>query len=71
MMTKQRSEKFVTLSEAEALTGSSRHTWRAWAKSGVVASTKIYGRLMVPVGEVARIAVSARAKAAKLNSEQG
>ncbi len=47
--------EFVSVAEAEALTGVSRWTWRVYAYKGRVSSVKVGKRLLLPVTEVRRI----------------
>jgi len=47
--------QFLSPSEAEALTGVSRWTWRSKAYSGVIASSKVGRRLLLPIAEIDRI----------------
>lgn len=51
--------RFVSVAEAEEITGISRWSWRAWSYSGKVASVKAGGtkraRLLIPVSEIDRI----------------
>jgi hypothetical protein len=47
--------EFVSVAEAEALTGVSRWTWRVYAYKGRVSSVKVGKRLLLPVCEVRRI----------------
>lgn len=47
--------EYVGVADAEATTGLSRWTWRAWAYSGKIASVKAGRRLLIPVAEIRRI----------------
>jgi predicted site-specific integrase-resolvase len=47
--------QFVSVAEAEALTGISRWTWRVYAYKGRVASVKVGRRLLLPLSELHRI----------------
>ena len=47
--------RFVSVAEAEQLTGLSRWSWRRWSYAGTVESVKISRRLLIPISEVERI----------------
>ena len=47
--------QFLSPAEAERLTGISRWTWRSKAYSGVIASSKVGRRLLLPIAEIDRI----------------
>jgi hypothetical protein len=47
--------EFVSVDEAEAMTGISRWTWRRRCYEGSTASSKVGRRLLIPVSEVRRI----------------
>lgn len=47
--------ELLGMSDAEAMTGRSRWSWRRDCYSGAVASVKIGRRLFVPVSEVRRV----------------
>lgn len=67
------STSLATLREAATLSPFSRYTWRWWAQTGRVASERVLGRTMVPVSEIARVVVEARARdsaRAENNSQQ-
>ena len=48
-------QEFVSVKEAKGVTGISPWTWRGWADTGVCASVKIGGRLLIPVSEIQRL----------------
>lgn len=48
-------KEFVGVDEAEAMSGISRWTWRKKCYDGVVASSKVGRRLVIPVDEIRRI----------------
>ena len=50
----QITRKYLSVVDAEALTGISRWTWRKHAYSGRVASSKVGTRLLLPLEEVTR-----------------
>ena len=43
------------VSEAEAISGVSKWTWRRWAYDGKIASVKLESRLLIPVSEISRL----------------
>lgn len=45
----------LSVDDAEALTGVSKWTWRRWAYSGKVASSKLGKRLLIPTSEIHRL----------------
>jgi hypothetical protein len=47
--------KYVSVDQAEIITGVSRWTWRAYAYQGKVESCKVGARLLIPVSEVSRL----------------
>jgi hypothetical protein len=47
--------KFLSVVEAEQMTGLSRWTWRKHAYSGRIASSKCGSRLVLPLEEVNRV----------------
>jgi|HubBroStandDraft_3_1064219.scaffolds.fasta_scaffold1602969_1 hypothetical protein len=47
--------EFMSVDQAEILTGVSRWTWRAYAYQGKVASCKVGARLLIPITEIRRI----------------
>lgn len=47
--------ELLGMSDAEAMTGRSRWSWRRDCYSGAVASVKIGRRLFVPISEVHRV----------------
>jgi len=47
--------EFLSVDAAEAMTGVSRWTWRAYAYQGKVESCKIGARLLIPIREIRRI----------------
>jgi len=51
--------QYLSVAEAEAITGVSRWTWRAWCYSGKCASVKMgpnkQARLLIPVSELERL----------------
>lgn len=54
-MRKPLEPEYIGVAEAEQLTGISRWTWRKKAYAGVIASTKVGCRLLLPVAEVRRV----------------
>lgn len=46
--------KFLSVKEAEEITGRSKWGWRRDAYIGLVASVKIGQRLMIPISEIER-----------------
>jgi excisionase family DNA binding protein len=50
-------KRLVSVTEAEAITGVSRWTWRRWAYDGRIVSTKLGTRLLIPVREIDRLVV--------------
>jgi excisionase family DNA binding protein len=55
MKVKTMEAQYLGVSEAEALTGVSKWTWRRWAYDGKVASVKLGKRLLIPASEIARL----------------
>lgn len=59
MATRDLAAKYFSVADAEALTGISKHTWRAWAYIGKIASVKTgnskQSRMLIPSDEVERI----------------
>jgi hypothetical protein len=47
--------EYLSVEGCERLTNLSRWTWRRYAYSGRVASSKVGGRLVIPVSEVHRV----------------
>jgi hypothetical protein len=47
--------KFLSVVEAEQMTGLSRWTWRKLAYSGRISSSKCGSRLVLPLAEVERL----------------
>jgi hypothetical protein len=47
--------EFLSVNAAQAKTGISCWTWRAWAYSGKIASVKAGRRLLIPVAEIQRV----------------
>ena len=47
--------ELISVTDAEALTGVSRWTWRSYAYSGRIESIKIGTRLLLPLAEVRRV----------------
>ena len=47
--------ELFSVAEAETMTRVSRWTWRAWAYSGKIASTKLGKRLLIPASEINRV----------------
>lgn len=45
----------LSVDDAEALTGVSRWTWRRWAYSGKISSSKLGKRLLIPTSEITRL----------------
>lgn len=48
-------KEFLSVIEAETLSGMSRWTWRSYAYKGKVASNKVGKRLLIPLTEVRRV----------------
>jgi hypothetical protein len=46
--------EFVSVDQAEILTGVSKWTWRSYAYRGKVESCKVGARLLIPISEVRR-----------------
>lgn len=47
--------EYVSVDQAEILTGVSKWTWRAYAYKGKVESCKVGVRLLIPLSEVRRV----------------
>jgi len=47
--------EYLSVAEAEGMTGISRWTWRVYAYNGKIGSTKIGKRLLLPLTEVRRV----------------
>jgi excisionase family DNA binding protein len=47
--------KFLSVADAEDITGISRWTWRRMAYDGRVSSAKVGSRLLIPAAEIDRI----------------
>jgi hypothetical protein len=47
--------KFLSVTEAEVMTGLSRWTWRRMAYDGRISSCKVSRRLLIPLEEITRI----------------
>jgi hypothetical protein len=47
--------EFMSVDQAEILTGVSRWTWRGYAYAGKVESCKVGARLLIPITEIRRI----------------
>jgi predicted site-specific integrase-resolvase len=59
--------QFLSVVEAEEVTGISRWTWRRWAYAGRCESVKCSTRLLLPVAEIERImAESTRPRAVEV-----
>ncbi len=43
------------VSEAEAISGVSKWTWRRWAYDGKISSVKLGSRLLIPASEISRL----------------
>jgi len=48
--------KFLSVTEAAAMTGVSRWTWRRWGVNGRIATTKMGTRVLIPIEEIDRMA---------------
>lgn len=48
--------EFVSVDEAQEMTGISHWTWRKWASSRRISSSKLGRRLLIPVDEIQRLA---------------
>ena len=46
---------YLSVGEAENMTGVSRWTWRRWAYDGKIASVKLGKRLVIPTSEIERL----------------
>lgn len=57
-MKAQIERKFLSVTEAAAMTGISRWTWRRWGKDGRIATTKMGTRVLIPTHEIDRLAAS-------------
>jgi hypothetical protein len=55
LMTETVQPEYVSVDQAEILTGVSRWTWRAYAYQGKVTSCKVGARLLIPITEIRRI----------------
>ena len=53
-MTESVQPEYVSVDQAEILTGVSKWTWRAYAYKGAVESVKIGARLLIPICEIRR-----------------
>lgn len=47
--------EYVSVDQAEIMTGVSRWTWRAYAYQGKVESCKVGARLLIPIREIRRV----------------
>jgi hypothetical protein len=47
--------EYVSVDQAEILTGVSKWTWRAYAYKGTVESCKVGARLLIPITEIRRV----------------
>ena len=47
--------EYLSVADAESMTGLSRWTWRSWAYSGRIASVKAGRRLLIPIVEIRRV----------------
>jgi hypothetical protein len=47
--------EFMSVIDAETMSGMSRWTIRAWAYKGIISSTKCGTRLLIPVSEIRRV----------------
>lgn len=47
--------EFVSVDKAQELTGLSRWTWRNYAYTGKISSSKVGSRLLIPMDEIRRI----------------
>jgi hypothetical protein len=52
--------EFVSVDQAEILTGVSKWTWRAYAYKGTVESCKVGARLLIPITEIRRVIAEGR-----------
>ena len=52
--------EYVSVDQAEILTGVSRWTWRAYAYKGAVESCKVGARLLIPIAEIRRVIAEGR-----------
>jgi excisionase family DNA binding protein len=58
--------KFVSVAEAEQLTGVSRWTWRQMCYSGRIESIKIGRRLLISLSEIDRVVAEGRRPRAQM-----
>ena len=47
--------EYISVDQAEIITGVSRWTWRAYAYKGRVGSLKVGTRLLIPITEIRRV----------------
>jgi excisionase family DNA binding protein len=60
---------YLSVAEAEMITGISQWTWRRWAYDGKITSVKLGRRLMVPMAELERcLAEGTRPRAAAISA---
>jgi|SRR5208282_1241493 len=52
--------EYVSVDQAEILTGCSRWTWRSYAYRGKVESYKVGARLLIPLSEIRRVIAEGR-----------
>jgi len=52
--------EYVSVDQAEILTGVSKWTWRAYAYKGAVESCKVGARLLIPITEIRRCLAEGR-----------
>lgn len=52
--------QFVSVDQAEILTGVSKWTWRSYAYKGTVESCKVGARLLIPLAEIRRVLAEGR-----------
>jgi hypothetical protein len=60
--------EFLSVDEAQLLTGRSRWSWRRDAYSGRIASAKVGRRLLIPLSEIRRLLNEGMRPAAKLGT---
>ena len=55
-MKTQIERKFLSVTEAAAMTGISLWSWWRWGADGRIATTKIGNRVLIPIEEINRLA---------------
>ena len=62
--------EYVSVQEAEIITGRSRWSWRRDAYDGRIASVKLGAKLLIPVAEIRRVIAEHTRPALALNSNR-